>query len=109
MLLLLSLSVSLIVFLGVSIDAYAALSGGTFMTAADSLSVFGSSIPAKFYNGSGYTDFTFQYSNTMTLRSVNPTGISDYLSSGVVFLHYTASASGVSNDRSYITVDIQPS
>lgn len=92
-----------------SIKVSAALSGGQFMTTEDTLAIFGDTIPAKYYNGSSYTDVEFRYDTTDTLRYISSYYSSDYMVGGRTFLCYTASVSGLSVNPDYITVDLQPS
>lgn len=82
------------------------------MTPAESLEVFGTTINAKYYNGSDYTDCSFSYVGTVGINSVFPYASGgDYVKGGVgrTLLKYAVDStfSPVLNP-SYITFDIAP-
>lgn len=82
------------------------------MTPQDALSVFGSQIHAKYYNGTDYTDFVFTYDSVQTVSSVySSVSYPDSVYSGAQYLEYRVSVSDLpsyNTDINYITVDISP-
>lgn len=82
------------------------------MTPSDALSVFGSEIHAKYYNGTDYTDFVFTYDSVQSVSTVySSISYPDSVYSGAQFLEYRVSVSDLpsyNTDINYITVDISP-
>lgn len=90
-------------------------SGGHYMSAADTLSFIGDTIPATYYNGSEYVDINFTYFSNFTMgssgnvfseQSENP--VSYMTINGTPYLRYNATLSGVSLDPNYITCHFEP-
>ena len=95
---------------GGGLVASAALSGGRFMTPAESLEVFGSEIGFSYFNGTDYADSTFRYSSAVTVSSVdNSAEFSTDLTSYTYLRYISDTVSGISYNYNYITVDIAPS
>lgn len=83
------------------------------MTSQEALSLFGSEISAKYFDGTGYTDITFYYQTTWAngfnnYGSVESEDSSLSMYKNQPYLVYTASATGVNYSNSYVTVDIRP-
>lgn len=81
------------------------------MTAADALTVFGSTIPFKYFTtGNEYVDAVFSYNRTVTQTPYRvDTAGGSYTYEGSVWLEYLYSAGpDISTNPQYISVDIQP-
>lgn len=85
------------------------------MSAADTLSFIGNTIPATYYNGSEYVDIDFTYFSDFTMgssgnvfaeNSENP--VSYMTLNGTPYLRYTATLNGLSTDPNYITCHFEP-
>ena len=89
-------------------------SGGLSACAADirlppqeTRDLIGATIPARCYNGTGYTDFNFSYGGTTQVISVTGSNVTG-ITAGDTVIYYTADLTTVSTDPQYITVDIRP-
>ncbi len=102
----------LVLFIGCFIDldpiSASALDGGRFLTPAESLEIFGSEISVKYYNGNDYVDAVARYQGVDSVREIYWTDDTSYLVAGRQLLRYSFSASGISNNPDYITVDLSP-
>ena len=99
--------ISLVAFSGVSRSASASATTKT-LTPAETRALIGDTIPAKYFNGSQYVDFDFQYSSTWSISSVSCAD-SCLPSAGQTVLIYSQSGSiSVGGSNSYIQVDLQP-
>ena len=88
---------------GGGLVASAALSGGRFMTPAESLEVFGSEIGFSYFNGTDYADSTFRYSSAVTVSSVdNSAEFSTDLTSYTYLRYISDTVSGISYNYNYI-------
>ena len=91
------------------VNVSAAYTGGRYLTPNEALEVFGSVIPFKYYNGSGFTDAVFTYNSTVSITSPSVHSASgSFTYEGTTFLEYRAYANALNTNPSYITVDIQP-
>lgn len=93
-----------------SIKAYAALSGGKFLTEQETLEMFGRQITGRYYNGSEYVDMIFYYNTVDAIGEIyadyNYSG--DIVSRGTTGLIYTANNISVNTNPQYITFDLHP-
>lgn len=77
------------------------------LTPRETRDLIGATIPARCYNGNGYTDFTFSYGGTASVISVTGSNVAG-ISAGDTVIYYTADLTTVSTDPQYITCDIRP-
>lgn len=79
------------------------------MTPQEALDTFGSTIPFKFFNGTGYTDSTFSYYGLYTEPITVYSSGDSYTYQGTTFLEYHSPDVEETTNPNYITVDIAPS
>ena len=78
------------------------------MTPAETRQIFGDSFDGKYFNGNDYVSVTFRYNGNTSVDSTDWIDPDGYFVSGRDVLIYSANASGVSNNSSYVTVDVTP-
>lgn len=78
------------------------------MTPAETRLIFGDSFDGKYYNGNDYVSVTFRYAGNTSVDSSDWTDPDGYFVQGRDVLIYSASASGVNSNASYVTVDVTP-
>lgn len=78
------------------------------MTPAQLREIVGDTIPAKIYDGSGYTDVNFQYAFTSTVQRADDADLGLTVGQTVVCWDCTVSGFIPSTDRQFVTVDLQP-
>lgn len=95
-----------------AVSVSAAPTGGQYMTSGDVLAMYGTSIPAQYYNGSEYVDFEFLYDSQQQIDSVySSIAYPDSVYVGAPYLLYYASVDDLpsySTDPNHITVEIKP-
>lgn len=89
--------------------SYIAHASGTTqtLTPQETRDLIGSTISAKCYDGSGYTDFSFSYGGTTQVVSVTASPTPG-ITAGDTVLYYVADLTTVSTDPQFITCDIRP-
>lgn len=87
--------------------ASAALSGGRFLTPAETVAAIGNTLPVTFYDGTDFVTVDAEYLGADTARAVDAFQETDYLKTGINTMIYRFSGSVV-NDPQYIAVDFAP-
>lgn len=99
----------MIAFCGDSINASAALSGGSYLTPTEARQVFGESLSVTFFDGSDYVDTTASYFGKYAIQSVFSENIYDSVYVGAEALVYQVNISATTNTNvSYVTVRARP-
>ena len=95
------------VSLSASFSVDAALSGGRYLTPAETVELLGSQLEITYYNGSENVVTTASYIGSDTAYNVESFQSSDYLQNGLVTCVYSFTGSVV-NDPSYVAVNFTP-
>ena len=99
----------LIVFSAGSIDAFAAPTGGHYLTINEARAIFGESISFTYYDGSDYVTSTASYDGDDTIDSVTSSDTYTSVYAGAPCLIYrSASPITTNTSNSYITVSVSP-
>ena len=77
------------------------------LTPTQTRDLIGTTIPAKYFDGTDYVDFSFTYGGSTTVDLITAQPAPSF-AVGDTVIFYTADLSSVSTNPQYITVDLRP-